>query len=175
MLPPRKLFKEKVPKKNMEKSDKENIKPVIVAVSGYFDPFHVGHLEYFGKAKSLGDFLVVIVNNDEQLKNNRDVSKPFMRQEDRVNLIETINFVDKVVLSVDKNGSVNETLKIIKPDIFAKGGGVEFGENVPETEVCKELGIKMVYGLGAKIRRYVNYEGDIEEYEPKKTEVKEYK
>ena len=44
----------------------QDLKPVIVAVSGYFDPLHVGHLEYFGKAKSLGDFLVVIVNNDEQ-------------------------------------------------------------------------------------------------------------
>jgi D-beta-D-heptose 7-phosphate kinase/D-beta-D-heptose 1-phosphate adenosyltransferase len=154
---------------------KQNIKPVIVAVSGYFDPLHIGHLEYFGKAKSLGDFLVVIVNNDEQLKRNRNVSKPFMRQEDRMNLIECINFVDKVVLSVDKNGSVSETLRLIKPDIFAKGGGVEFGENVPETEICKKLGIKMVYGLGSKIRRFATTSSEIEEYESKETEVREYK
>jgi D-beta-D-heptose 7-phosphate kinase/D-beta-D-heptose 1-phosphate adenosyltransferase len=153
----------------------DNIKPVIVAVSGYFDPLHVGHLEYFGKAKSLGDFLVVIVNNDEQLKKNRNVSKPFMKQEDRINLIETINFVDKVVLSIDKDGSVNETLKLLKPDIFAKGGGVEFGENVPETETCKELGIKMVYGLGSKIRRFATTSSEIEEYASKETKIKEYR
>ena len=153
----------------------ENIKPIIVAVSGYFDPLHVGHLEYFGKAKSLGDFLVVIVNNDAQLKRNRNVSKPFMKQEDRINLIETINFVDKVVLSVDNDDSVNETLRLLKPDIFAKGGGMEFGENVPETEICGELGIKMVYGLGAKIRRFATISSEIEEYESKESEIKEYK
>lgn len=153
----------------------QNIKPVVVAVSGYFDPLHVGHLEYFGKAKSLGDFLVVIVNNDEQLKKNRNVSKPFMRQEDRMNLIETINFVDKVVLSVDKDESVCETLKLLKPDIFAKGGGIEFGEDVPETKTCKELSIKMVYGLGSKIRRFVTTGSEIEEYASEETEVREYK
>lgn len=151
---------------------KENIKPVIVAVSGYFDPLHVGHLEYFGKAKSLGDFLVVIVNNDEQLVKNRKVSKPFMSQEDRMNLIETINFVDKVVLSVDKDESVCETLKILKPDIFAKGGDKVFGK-IPETEVCKKFGIKMVHGLGAKIRSF-DYHGSIEEHEEKETKIKEY-
>ena len=38
----------------------------VVAVSGYFDPIHVGHLEYLRLSKKLGDKLVVIVNNNHQ-------------------------------------------------------------------------------------------------------------
>ncbi len=155
-----------------EENKIDGLKPIIVAVSGYFDPLHVGHLEYFGKAKSLGDFLVVIVNNDEQLRKNRNISQPFMKQEDRMDLIDTISFVDKVVLSIDKDASVCETLKSLKPDIFAKGGDMLFGE-VPETQICKELGIKMVHGLGAKIRSF-NTSGKIQEYVGKETKMKEY-
>ena len=150
-----------------------SLKPVIVAVSGYFDPFHIGHLEYFGRAKSLGDILVVIVNNDEQLKMKRNGKEPFMKQEDRMHLIEAISFVDKVVLSVDKDGSVCETLRLLNPDIFAKGGDRFFGE-VPETEICKELGIKMIHGLGAKIRASSEIIGKMEEYEDKETKIEEY-
>ena len=160
--------------KMQEENKTKSLKPVIVAVSGYFDPFHVGHLEYFGKAKSLGDILVVIVNNDEQLRKKRNVSEPFMKQEDRMNLIEAISFVDKVVLSVDDDSSVCETLKLLKPDIFAKGGEMFFGD-VPETKVCKELEIKMVHGLGAKIRDYLDISKKIEEYKDKETKIEEYK
>ncbi len=150
-----------------------SMKPVIVAVSGYFDPLHVGHLELFGRAKSLGDVLVVIVNNDLQLRLKRENKEPFMKQEDRINLIDAIGFVDKVVLSVDKDGSVCETLKLLKPDIFAQGGDRHFGE-VPETIVCKELGIKMVQGLGAKIRASSEIMGKMEEYGSKETKIEEY-
>ncbi len=133
------------------KKEKNELKPVVVAVSGYFDPLHVGHLDLFGKAKSLGDFLVVIVNNDEQLKSKRENKEPFMCQEDRVNLIDAIGFVDKVVLSEDKDESVCQTLKSLKPDVFAQGGDIDF-ERVPEKRICEESGIKMVQGLGQKIR-----------------------
>ena len=157
-----------------EKNNKTgSLKPVIVAVSGYFDPLHVGHLEYFGRAKSLGDVLVVIVNNDDQLRKKRNSTDPFMKQEDRINLIEAISFVDKVVLSVDNDKSVCETLRLLKPDIFAKGGDRFFGE-VPETDVCKELGIKMVHRLGAKIRASSEIIGKMEEYESKETKIEDY-
>lgn len=156
------------------KNQTGKLKPVIVAVSGYFDPLHIGHLEYFGRAKSLGDVLVVIVNNDEQLKKRRNGKEPLMKQEDRMHLIEAIAFVDKVVLSIDNDSSVCETLKLLKPDIFAKGGDQKFGE-VPETEVCKELGIKMIHGLGAKIRSSSEIIGRMNEYDDKETKIEEYK
>ena len=120
-----------------------------VAVSGYFDPIHVGHLEYLRMAKELGDSLVVIVNNNYQCKLKK--GKHFMDENDRVEIVKALRFVDEVFLSIDKDRSVCKSLEEIKPDIFANGGDRATSE-VPETPVCKKFNIKMVDGLGDKIR-----------------------
>ncbi len=133
------------------------MKKIIVAVSGYFNPLHVGHLEMIEKAKKLGDFLVVIVNNDKQVKLKGRVS--FMDEKDRVKIIKAIKWVDKVVLAIDdyrwENGEVPiiKTLAKVKPDIFANGGDRSKNlANIPEYDICQKLNIKMVDGLGKKIR-----------------------
>tara|TARA_Y100000996_G_C22304813_1_gene553682 strand:- start:266 stop:688 length:423 start_codon:yes stop_codon:yes gene_type:complete len=127
-------------------SDKNKIR---VAVSGYFDPIHVGHLEYLRMAKELGDSLVVIVNNNYQCKLKK--GKHFMDENDRVEIVKALRFVDEVFLSVDNDRTVCKSLEEIKPDIFANGGDRATSE-VPETPVCKKFNIKMVDGLGDKIR-----------------------
>ena len=127
-------------------SDKNKIR---VAVSGYFDPIHIGHLEYLRMAKELGDSLVVIVNNNYQCKLKK--GKHFMDENDRVEIVKALRFVDEVFLSVDKDRTVCKSLEEIKPDIFANGGDRATSE-VPETPVCKKFNIKMVDGLGDKIR-----------------------
>ena len=127
-------------------SDKNKIR---VAVSGYFDPIHVGHLEYLRMAKELGDSLVVIVNSNYQCKLKK--GKHFMDENDRVEIVKALRFVDEVFLSVDKDRTVCKSLEEIKPDIFANGGDRATSE-VPETPVCKKFNIKMVDGLGDKIR-----------------------
>ena len=127
-------------------SDKNKIR---IAVSGYFDPIHVGHLEYLRMAKELGDSLVVIVNNNYQCKLKK--GKHFMDENDRVEIVKALRFVDEVFLSVDKDRTVCKSLEEIKPDIFANGGDRATSE-VPETPVCKKFNIKMVDGLGDKIR-----------------------
>ena len=127
-------------------SDKNKIR---VAVSGYFDPIHVGHLEYLRMAKELGDSLVVIVNNNYQCKLKK--GKHFMDENDRVEIVKALRFVDEVFLSVDKDRTVCKSLEEIKPDIFANGGDRATSE-VPETPVCKKFNIKMIDGLGDKIR-----------------------
>jgi D-beta-D-heptose 7-phosphate kinase/D-beta-D-heptose 1-phosphate adenosyltransferase len=121
----------------------------IVACSGYFNPLHKGHVEYLEKAKTLGDKLVVIVNSDHQraLKG----SKEFMSQEERMIIVKALRCVDEVILSVDKDGTVCESLKLVRPDIFAKGGD-RFANEIPEAKVCDELKITMVDGLGNKIQ-----------------------
>ncbi len=124
-------------------------KKIIVAVSGYFNPLHVGHLEMMEKAKELGDYLVVIVNNDHQVKLKGSV--PFLNQEDRIKIISAIRWVDKVFLSIDKDKTVCRSLARVKPNIFAQGGDRNTG-NIPEAGICRRLGIKMVDGLGGKIR-----------------------
>ena len=72
-----------------------------VAISGYFDPIHVGHIEYIKTAKTLGDWLVVIVNNNDHCKLKK--GKYFMDEKDRVVILENIKDIDEVFLSVDKD------------------------------------------------------------------------
>jgi len=126
-------------------------KKITVAVSGYFNPLHVGHLEMMEKAKKLGDCLVVIVNNDYQVKLKGSV--PFLNQVDRMKIVSAIKWVDKVFLSIDRDSSVCKSLAKVKPDIFAQGGDRKHG-NIPssETNICRELNIERVDGLGKKIR-----------------------
>lgn len=127
---------------------KNNVK-VKIAVSGYFDPIHVGHLEYLKIAKSLGDILVVIVNNNHQCILKK--GKFFMDENDRLEIVKAIKYVDEVVLSVDQDKTVCKSLELIRPNIFANGGDRSTDE-VPETSVCKKYKIEMVDGLGEKIR-----------------------
>ena len=121
----------------------------IVAVSGYFDPIHVGHLEYLRLSKKLGDKLVVIVNNNHQCVLKK--GKPFMDEKDRVEIVRSLGMVDEVFLSIDYDKSVCKSLEKIKPHIFANGGDRSTGE-VPELKVCKKYNIQMTDGLGDKIR-----------------------
>tara|TARA_Y100001970_G_scaffold204907_1_gene249491 strand:- start:1927 stop:2334 length:408 start_codon:yes stop_codon:yes gene_type:complete len=121
----------------------------VVATSGYFDPLHVGHLECLELAKELGDKLIVIVNSDHQAKLKK--GQPFMKEQDRLKIVSALKCVDEVILSIDQDKSQCETLRLIKPDIFAKGGDRTSNE-IPESGVCKEFNIKIIDGLGAKIR-----------------------
>ena len=121
----------------------------IVATSGYFDPLHVGHLECLEKSKKLGDKLIVIVNSDLQAKLKK--GKSFMNENDRMKIVLALKCVDEVFLSIDKDKSQCESLKYLKPNIFAKGGDRTNNE-IPESKICKELNIKIIDGLGEKIR-----------------------
>ncbi|MEK6825833.1 MAG: adenylyltransferase/cytidyltransferase family protein [Nanoarchaeota archaeon] len=121
----------------------------IIAASGYFDPLHVGHVEYLQKAKAIGGKLVVIVNNERQAKLKKGYE--FMPFEERIAIVKALGCVDDVFASIDEDGSVSQSLAALKPDIFAKGGDRHAGE-IPEKSICDELGIAIVDGLGAKIQ-----------------------
>jgi len=124
----------------------------IVIVSGYFNPLHSGHIDYLREAKKLGRKLIVIVNNDEQVKLKG--SKPFMTEKERLKIIMAIRYVDVAFISPDKDKSSKQGIisakKIIPkeaPIVFANGGD-RTAENVLEIDLCKELGIEMAYGVG---------------------------
>ena len=123
-------------------------KSVVVAVSGGFDPVHLGHLKMFENAKALGDKLVVIVNQDHFLETKKGFV--FMTLHERMEIIKAFKWVDKVIPAIDEDQTVCKTLELIKPDIFANGGDRKKG-NVPEAEICERYGIKMVYGIGDKL------------------------
>ena len=120
-------------------------KEIIVAASGYFDPIHKGHIEYLKLAKSLGDKLIVILNNDAQAILKK--GKTFMPLEERKTILESLRFVDEVFISIDNDKSVCKSLETIKPDIFAKGGDRN-ADNIPEKDICDNLNIKIINGVG---------------------------
>ena len=120
-----------------------------VAISGYFDPIHVGHIEYIIEAKKLGDKLIVIVNNNHQCVLKK--GKPFMDENDRVTIVSSIKYVDEVFLSIDKDKTVCKSLEKIKPTIFANGGDRKNYE-IPESVICNKYNIEIIDGLGEKIR-----------------------
>jgi len=134
--------------------------------SGYFNPVHKGHIECFNRAKMFSKELIVIVNNDEQVKLKG--SKPFMDQEERMLIVGNLHAVNQVVLSIDEDKSVCETLKMIVSDKFFHKkigiheynsprfsfikGGDRFGSEIPEARICEEFGIGMIDGQGQKIQ-----------------------
>ncbi len=127
----------------------------IIIASGYFDPIHVGHIEYLKLAKASGDKLIVILNSDYQCKLKK--GKSFMPQSERKIILESLKFVDEVFDSIDKDKSVCNSIKAIAEKfhgeeiIFAKGGD-RFSYEIPEAKICREKGIKIVDGLGKKIK-----------------------
>ncbi|MGV8162104.1 MAG: adenylyltransferase/cytidyltransferase family protein [Candidatus Nanoarchaeia archaeon] len=132
---------------------KNNPKKILVIVSGYFNPLHSGHIKYFKRAKALGDELLVIVNNDEQVKLKG--SKEFLDEKERLEIIKNIKPVDYTFLSKSKDKSVSSDFLIIKKRfknqqlIFAKGADRN-KDNLPESEIktCKKLKITIIFDVG---------------------------
>ena len=132
------------------------MKPKAILVSGYFNPLHKGHIEYFHMAKAQGDLLFVIVNNDQQrvLK----ASKEFMLEAERVLILKELAVTDKVFLSVDKDRTVCATLEKINKEygksfqLYFANGGDQNNISSPEAPVCEKLGILLLDGLGDKIQ-----------------------
>ena len=115
-----------------------------VAVSGGFDPIHVGHVRMIQEAAKMGD-VIVIVNSDEWLM--RKKGYVFMPYEERQEVLYAIKGVIDVIEAWDKDETVCKTLERVNPDIFANGGDRKKG-NVPEYDVCNRLGIELKFGVG---------------------------
>lgn len=132
------------------------MKPKAVIVSGYFNPIHKGHIEYFQNAKAKENKLFVIVNNDFQraLKG----SKEFQDEKERVFIVESLRLVDKCFLSIDKDRTVVESIKTIfnqfgnEYQLAFANGGDQNNDTIPERQICEELGIELIDGLGGKIQ-----------------------
>ena len=132
------------------------MKKKAIIVSGYFNPIHKGHLEYFNNAKALADELFVIVNNDHQRELKG--SKAFQNEEERLIIVSNIKAVDKAILSIDTDRTVCASIKKIAEDYgdtydlgFANGGD-QNNDTIPEGPVCQENNIALIDGLGDKIQ-----------------------
>ncbi|GAB7257514.1 adenylyltransferase/cytidyltransferase family protein [uncultured Polaribacter sp.] len=132
------------------------MKKKAIIVSGYFNPIHKGHLEYFNNAKNLADELFVIVNSD--LQRELKGSKEFQKEEERLFIVQNIKAVDKAFISIDKDRTVCASIKQIH-DTFGEeyqlgfaNGGDQNNNSIPEVPTCKELNIDLIDGLGDKIQ-----------------------
>lgn len=147
----------------MQQKTREKRREIVVAVSGGWDPIHVGHVRLFNAAKKLGDKLVVILNNDNWLRAKKGFA--FMPEHDRKEILESLCAVDEVVLTShrgnDPDRSVCRELRKLRPHIFANGGDRTITDARkktsslnPEVALCEELGIKTVFnvGRGGKMR-----------------------
>ena len=132
------------------------MKKKAIIVSGYFNPIHKGHLEYFNSAKDLADELFVIVNSD--LQRGLKGSKEFQKEEERLFIVQNIKAVDKAIISVDKDRTVCESIRAIFEkygedyDLGFANGGDQNNNSIPEAPICKELKIQLIDGLGDKIQ-----------------------
>jgi cytidyltransferase-like protein len=119
---------------------------VTVAVSGAFDPIHVGHIRYIREAAKLGDLLIVILNTDDFLLRKKGFV--FMPFNERKEILKSLRGVTEVVTSIDQDQTVRKTLELIQPDIFAKGGDRVGPEYYPEAATCERIGCKLVVNVG---------------------------
>ena len=129
-----------------------------VIVSGFFNPLHGGHLDMIEAAAKMGDWLMVIVNNDKQQVFKK--GKIILDEENRLRLMQALRDVDEVVLATDDyqlpSGEIPiiKTLEMVAKQysddelIFANGGDRNSTKAIPETEVCEKYGITMRFDAG---------------------------
>lgn len=124
----------------------------VVIVSGYFNPLHGGHLDMIEAARSMGDKLICIVNNDKQQVLKK--GKIILDEKNRLRLMRALRDVNEVVLSVDEDSTQIKTLEMIAKQhpgdelVFANGGDRDSEQAIPEADVCHQYNIEMRFDAG---------------------------
>ncbi|MDQ3978701.1 MAG: D-glycero-beta-D-manno-heptose 1-phosphate adenylyltransferase [Actinomycetota bacterium] len=109
----------------------------ILFTNGCFDILHRGHITYLNRAKTLGDVLVVALNDDDSVRSLKGENRPINPLEDRAQVLAALSCVDCIVpFSGD---SPIDALRAVRPDLYVKGGDYTL-ETLPEAELVEELG-----------------------------------
>ena len=150
--------------------DKSNWSNNVIIVSGGFDPIHKGHLRMFREASNLGHQVIVGLNSDKWL--TRKKGKPFMEFEERKEILEGFKYINMVLPFDDDDDTACDLIRKVHSlwngdeafeyraidighqgfidyhDIYFGNGGDRTTDNVPEMDICKELGVEMLWGVG---------------------------
>ena len=136
------------------------IKNVII-LSGGFDPVHKGHIRMFREAANLGANVIIGLNSDEWL--TRKKGKPFMKWEERAEILESCKFITQVLPMDDSDDTASDIIERVVElyeqqsrinsdnmgyNIYFANGGDRKKGNVPELDTCKNLNVVMLWGVG---------------------------
>lgn len=115
-----------------------------VLVGGCFDILHVGHVKFLKKASSFGDYLIVLLESDTNIKKLKGNSRPFHNQKERKEVLESLNFVNKVIILPDivTHKTYDDLVKKIKPNIIA----------ITEGDPIKDKKLFQAKSVGAKLK-----------------------
>ena len=125
----------------------------VIILSGGFDPVHKGHIRMFREAANLGAQVIVGLNSDEWLTRKKE--KPFMNWDERAEILESCKFVNQVLPFDDSDETANDIIKEVcslyrdfDVNIYFANGGDRGKGNVPELDICKDLNVVMLWGVG---------------------------
>jgi cytidyltransferase-like protein len=120
----------------------------VVATSGGFDPIHPGHISSLQESARFGEVVIAIVNGDAFLRAKK--GRPFQDLQTRCLIVSAIRGVDYVVpFEIEGDLTVCEALRQLRPAVFTKGGDRVDAQSIAEWDVCAELGIEVITGVGA--------------------------
>jgi len=120
----------------------------IVFTNGCFDIIHLGHIRYLREAKSKGDILIVGLNSDESVRKIKGENRPIMGQEERAEILASLEMVDFVVIFEET--VPDELIKLIKPDVHIKGGDYRSPDELPEAKLVRSLGGEVMIAKGVE-------------------------
>ena len=131
--------------------NKEEWSKNVIIVSGGFDPVHKGHMRMFREAANLGANVIVGLNSDDWL--TRKKGKPFMKWEERAEILESCKWINQVLPMDDSDDTACDIIKQVSDkyegyNIYFANGGDRGKGNVPEMPICKDLKVVMLWGIG---------------------------
>jgi FAD synthetase len=115
----------------------------VVLTGGCFDILHIGHVRFLSEAKGMGDYLVVLLESDENVKKLKGENRPVFIQEERAEMLSALASVDLIMLlpAMENDGDYLNLVTKIKPDVIA------VTENDPHIEKkrwqAKEIGAEL--------------------------------
>ena len=128
---------------NITKKFKKD-KKIVAMLHGVFDVLHVGHIRYFEDIKKYADKLIISLTDDEFV--NKGPGRPLFKINERVKMLSKIDLVDFITIS--KSETAEKIIKIIKPNIYAKGNDYKNKKNDITKNIYKE--INAVKSVGGK-------------------------